>query len=332
MRETILSIKPCVASFHRLTTTAILSTLVVAGFATSASAQVAKDPSKISVIGHRGARGARPENTIPAFTYAIEHGVNGVEFDLQMTKDGVIVVSHDPVLYAPVCHGPKERGVIHEMTLAEVKEWDCGSVKNPQMPNQVPVPDAKVPTFDEVLDLASKGNFIFIAEAKIVEKRMSEEEARTWLKQSGMHLPEGQMNSIIQILTMPGPEMVPPPDQWAAAILERIRAHHLESRVVFLSLDPRTVTAMHKIAPPDLRLMAGGPLDIEKIKAQGASEIVTGVNVLTPENVKAAQAAGIKLVPFSTRKEEWQHLVDLGVDRIITDDPIDLMEFLHKSK
>jgi glycerophosphoryl diester phosphodiesterase len=331
MYKTFLSITPCVVSARQLTLVAILAMLATFRPGASVSAQVATNPSKISVVGHRGARGERPENTIPAFTYAIEHGVDGVEFDLQMTKDGVIVVSHDPVLYAPVCHGPKERGVIHEMTLAEVKQWDCGSVKNPQTPHQVPVPGAKVPTFDELLDLAPKGNFIFYTEAKIVEKRMTEDEAKAWLTRSGMHMSETQINSVIQILTMPGPEMVPPPDQWAAAILAKIRAHHLENRVVFLSLDPRTVTAMHKIAP-DLTLAAGGAVDIDAIKAQGATEIVTGVNLLTPESVKSAHAAGIKLVPYSTSKEEWQHLVDLGVDRIITDDPIDLMEFLHKSK
>jgi glycerophosphoryl diester phosphodiesterase len=294
-------------------------------------AQIPQGSNRILVIGHRGARGERPENTIPGFNYAIEHGVDGIEFDLQMTKDGVIVVSHDPVLYAPVCHGPKGEGVIHEMTLAEVKAWDCGSVKNPAMPHQVPVPGTKVPTFDEVLDLAPKGNFIFVVEAKIVEKRMSEEEARTWLTQSGMKIPESQTQSLLRILTMPGPEMVPLPREWAEAILKKIQEHHLENRVVFLSLDPRTVKAMHEIAP-NLRLCAGGSsIDITQIKEQGASAVVTGVNVLTPDNVKAAHEAGIMILPFSTSSDEWQRLIALGVDGIATDEPTQLLKFLHRA-
>jgi glycerophosphoryl diester phosphodiesterase len=41
----------------------------------------------IDVVGHRGARGDRPENTLPAFEYAIAAGVDGIEFDVHATKD-----------------------------------------------------------------------------------------------------------------------------------------------------------------------------------------------------------------------------------------------------
>jgi glycerophosphoryl diester phosphodiesterase len=72
-----------------------------------------------------------PENTIPAFQYAIEHGVDALEMDIAVTKDNVIVISHDPILEAPICTGPSARAVIHELTLAEVRQWDCGAVRNP---------------------------------------------------------------------------------------------------------------------------------------------------------------------------------------------------------
>ncbi len=48
------------------------------------------------VIGHRGVRGIRPENTIPAFEYAIDAGANGIEFDVALTEDDALVISHDP--------------------------------------------------------------------------------------------------------------------------------------------------------------------------------------------------------------------------------------------
>ena len=56
--------------------------------------------------GHRGARALRPENTLPAFEYAIEQGVDVLELDMAITKDDVVVVSHDPILEPPVCTGP----------------------------------------------------------------------------------------------------------------------------------------------------------------------------------------------------------------------------------
>src|SRR5438067_6084358 len=92
---------------------------------TSVMSQAA-DPRKILVHGHRGARGVRPENTVPAFEYAIQAGVDALEMDMAVTKDNVIVISHDPVLHPPVCTGPRQSAVIHQLTLAEVRQWDCG--------------------------------------------------------------------------------------------------------------------------------------------------------------------------------------------------------------
>ena len=50
------------------------------------------------VHGHRGARAQRPENSLPAFAYAIDVGVDAIELDVAVTRDGVLVVSHDPIL------------------------------------------------------------------------------------------------------------------------------------------------------------------------------------------------------------------------------------------
>ena len=108
----------------------------------------------IQVHGHRGARAMRPENTLPAFEYAIAQGVDALELDMAVTKDNVIVVSHDPRLSAPVCTGPRDHAVIHELTLAEVRQWDCGAKQNPAFPRQQPVPGTRMPTLDEVFDIA----------------------------------------------------------------------------------------------------------------------------------------------------------------------------------
>src|SRR5436305_9350084 len=103
-------------------------------------------PSQILVHGHRGARGVRPENTLPAFEYAIAQGVDALEMDMAVTKDSVIVISHDPILEPPVCTGPQPRAIIHQLTLAEVRQWDCGAVRNPKFPLQQPVPGTRMPT------------------------------------------------------------------------------------------------------------------------------------------------------------------------------------------
>src|SRR5271157_5679541 len=97
------------------------------------SQSVPKVPREILVHVHRGARALRPENTLPAFEYAIAQGVDVLELDMAVTKDNVLVVSHDPLLHLPVCSGPQKEVAIHSLTLAEVRQWECG-VGNPNFP------------------------------------------------------------------------------------------------------------------------------------------------------------------------------------------------------
>jgi glycerophosphoryl diester phosphodiesterase len=126
--------------------------------------------SSILVHGHRGARAVRPENTLPAFEYAIQIGVDVLELDVAVTKDNVLVVSHDPRMNADYCTPPagwKGTNVIREMTLEQLKLWDCGAKVNPKFPRQVAVPGTRVPTLDEVYALAGRGKFEFNVETKI---------------------------------------------------------------------------------------------------------------------------------------------------------------------
>lgn len=55
----------------------------------------------MKIIGHRGAKGLAPENTLLSFTKALEHGVDEIEFDVRLTKDNVVIVLHDPYLHDP---------------------------------------------------------------------------------------------------------------------------------------------------------------------------------------------------------------------------------------
>lgn len=93
----------------------------------------------IQVHGHRGARAVMPENTIAAFEYAIGVGVDAIELDVQVSRDDVVVVSHDPYL--------KSGTYIRTLTAAETG----------------------LPTLDEVFLLADRGSFLFNIEAKVSE-------------------------------------------------------------------------------------------------------------------------------------------------------------------
>ena len=60
----------------------------------------------VDLQGHRGARGLRPENSIPAFIYCIEQGMDTIELDTNLTRDGRVIVYHDTELNKKLCLGP----------------------------------------------------------------------------------------------------------------------------------------------------------------------------------------------------------------------------------
>src|SRR5579863_2950647 len=171
---------------------------------------------RILVHGHRGARARRPENTLPAFRYAIEQGVDVLELDVAVTKDNVPVVSHDPLINAAICSGPKTGIPIHTLTLAELNQYDCGAKQNPAFSTQVPVPGTHIPKLDEVFDLARGTTVQFNVETKIFADK---------------------------------PELTPDPETFTKMILDLVKKHGIEQRVILQSFDPRTLRVMKKLDP-----------------------------------------------------------------------------------
>lgn len=98
------------------------------------------------VIAHRGLAKRAPENTLAAFAAAMAAGATAIEFDLHMTRDGALVVMHD----YNVERTTNGRGLISDLTLAEVRGLDAGSWFDPTFASE------KVPTLEEVLALETK--------------------------------------------------------------------------------------------------------------------------------------------------------------------------------
>jgi len=101
-------------------------------------------PERIKIIGHRGAAGLAPENTLAAIKTAIEMSLDYVEIDVRLTKDGELVVIHDSTLKRTT--GIKKSRV-HQLSLKEIKNLDAGSWFDPSFSEE------KIPTLDEVLNL-----------------------------------------------------------------------------------------------------------------------------------------------------------------------------------
>jgi glycerophosphoryl diester phosphodiesterase len=266
----------------------------------SATPLMGSDNPRILVHGHRGARARRPENTLPAFRYAIEQGVDVLELDVAVTKDNVAVVSHDPLINATICSGPETGIPIHTLSLAELRQYDCGAKRNPNFAMQVPVPGTHVPTLDEVFDLSRGSRVWFNVETKIFADH---------------------------------PELTPGPEAFTQMILDLIRKHEIEKRVILQSFDPRTLRVMKTLDPsiPRAALFETNRDWPEVAREFDATLYSPEFHLVTAERVAQAHAAGLQVVPWTVdTPEDWSKMVDAKVDAIITDDPAALIAWLKE--
>lgn len=101
------------------------------------------------LVGHRGAPREAPENTLPAFARALEHGADAIELDVHATSDGIVVVHHDPVPRAHTPEGEPARAPIASTTLAALRRLTVGTAE-------------RIPTLGEVLDLVQRRALVYV--------------------------------------------------------------------------------------------------------------------------------------------------------------------------
>lgn len=108
------------------------------------------------VIGHRGAMGYRPENTMSSFLKAIKIGAHGIEFDVHLTKDNVPVVIHDE----RVDRTTDKIGEVRDYTYGQIRKLDAGTWFSRDFFNE------RIPSLKDVLSLDVPDDFIFNIELK----------------------------------------------------------------------------------------------------------------------------------------------------------------------
>jgi glycerophosphoryl diester phosphodiesterase len=117
------------------------------------------------IIGHRGASGLAPENTLAAFRLAADLGVQSIETDLHLSRDGRLVIFHDSTL-ARTTDG---RGRLSGKSLDELKRLDAGSWFRRREPGKRaarPFAGERIPTVEEVLDFARQRDIRLYLEMK----------------------------------------------------------------------------------------------------------------------------------------------------------------------
>jgi glycerophosphoryl diester phosphodiesterase len=115
-----------------------------------------QERGRVWVVGHRGAMGHCPENTLASFERGLELGADWIELDVHLSRDGELMVIHDETLDRTT----NGSGLVHERTLAELKELDAGSWFGAAYVGQ------RIPTLGEVLDWANIHGVVLDIEIK----------------------------------------------------------------------------------------------------------------------------------------------------------------------
>jgi len=280
--------------------------------------------SAFDLQAHRGGRGLTPESTLAGFRNAISLGVTTLETDLAVTKDDVLVLSHEPRLNPDLVRGPGGKWLdgwgpaIHALTLAELKTYDIGRL-NPatqyarQFPQQKPSDGERFPTLAELYAMAGP-RIRFNIETKIDPTK---------------------------------PDQTVDPVHFAELTVAAIRAAKMQKRTTLQSFDWRTLVEAKRLAPEietvcltiesaEMNTLSPRPspwlagLDARNPKASvlqlarmaGCAAWSPFWRNVTSANVVEAHALGLKVIPWTVNDPaEMKRLIDIRVDGLITDYP-----------
>jgi glycerophosphoryl diester phosphodiesterase len=282
---------------------------------------------RVEAHGHRGARGLRPENTLPGFAHAFEIGVHAVELDVGLTADGVVIVNHDQMLSALTCcdTGPAWPGdpqfpyvgrKLRELTLAQIKTVDAGvrqafaADTDPLVLTQLPIPGTTMPTLAEVCALLDRYD-------------------------------SRRINLAVELKTDPS-WSYDEVEHFVAAVAEVLESGGVTRRARLLGFDWRVLVAARQVAPRLRRVALVEEKTLIGSPGSGspwlagldpsdwmAGAVAIGANVLSPEHtlttpevVDDAHALSLPVTVWTVNDTtDMARFIEYGVDAIVTDYP-----------
>lgn len=270
------------------------------------------------IHGHRGCRGLRPENTIPAFLHAVETGVDILELDVIISADAQVVVSHEPWPAALYCTAPDGRPVrpeeershnFYRLPYAAIRAFDCGRRRHPGFPQQQPMPAHK-PLLAEVIAAAD---------------------------QLSQQLGRPPVGFSVEVKSSSAGDGVchPAPAPFVGLVLAVLQSAQALARTTLLSFDERILRAA-RLAQPDLRLclLLETPFDAARLfDSLGFVPTVLGpdYHLLSTALFQQLQARypSLEVVPWTVNEPAaMQQLIDWQVAGITTDFPDQLAALL----
>lgn len=267
----------------------------------------------IDVQGHRGTRGNLPENTLPAFKRALEIGVDTLELDCGVTRDGVVVIHHDRRLNPDVARGPDGKWVtapaptIYSLTFDELQKYDVGRLRPgsdyaKRFPHQQPIDGTRIPRLSELFSITKQTKVRFNIETKLLPTH---------------------------------PDETVGPEAFARALIAEFRKAGVTKRAVIQSFDFRTLKIVEKEAPEIETVYLTEVTEPEpaKVHALGAKIWSPDWHVITPYVMGEVRRLGLRVVVWTPNEPaDIRKMIDAGVDGIISDYPERVLEALKRKK
>lgn len=280
-------------------------TLLIALLALAFQAQA----QKFMLIGHQGARGIMPENTIPGMIKALDLDVNVLNMGVVISKDGEVVLSHEPYFNNEISTRPDGKAItfkdekkynMFEMDYEEIRKFDVGMKLHTRFPGQMKMKVYK-PLLAETIDSVES----YVKQNKL-EKPIYNIETSLIRKGDGVFQPDASV--------------------FIEKIMEIVKEKKLTRRVIIQSLDMRTLQYLHEYFPSvKTSLMIDEKQDFEEsIQALGFTPTYySPYYVLVGKGlVDRCHAAGVKIIPWTVNTaKDMKYLINLGVDGLITDYP-----------
>jgi len=262
--------------------------------------------------GHRGARGHAPENTLPGFELALGMGVDTLELDVGVTRDGVVVIHHDRRLNPDVARGADGKWVaapapaIVSMSYEELRRYDVGRIRPgseyaTRFPHQKPIDGARIPRLEELFARAGS-QARFNIETKLA--------------------PEAPLETLA-------------PEPFARALVAEVRKAGVAQRTTIQSFDFRTLAVVQREAPEIrtayLTTRQKGAAIPRMVHDAGGAIWSPNFQDLDAAALAAARAKGVRVIPWTVNEPaDIRRMLELGVDGLISDYPDRVREELRR--
>jgi glycerophosphoryl diester phosphodiesterase len=283
---------------------------VLNSFAQSLGTKEMKHFPRFYKEGHRGTRGLMPENTIPSMKKAIDDGANVIEVDIQISKDNMVTVAHDPYInrtYSLMPDGREisesddRKHILYQMKYADIRKFDVGSKIYNEFPEQKKI-RTYIPLLGELIDSVEQYTTSNGLPAIIYNI-----EIKANPEKDGIYQPE--------------------PAALIKLVMDVINSKHLDNRFYIQSFDVRQIQEVHKNYPHVVTgfLTSNKDLSLEdNLKRIGFRPDIYSpqYKLTTVALIKKCHEHGMKFVPWTVNTiGEMEQLINLGVDGIITDYP-----------